>query len=82
MPFSVYILWSESRRRFYVGATEDIGERLECHNRGRNPSTKAGRPWILVHVEEYADRSSALARERQIKSWKSAAAIRRLVGGS
>tara|TARA_R110001599_G_scaffold35840_5_gene112993 strand:+ start:22134 stop:22307 length:174 start_codon:yes stop_codon:yes gene_type:complete len=44
----VYILFSETRSRYYVGQTADIIKRLERHNQGRVKSTRLGIPWKLV----------------------------------
>jgi putative endonuclease len=78
--FLVYILFSESTGRFYVGHTADILDRVQRHNDGRSASTKSGRPWTLVFSEPYESRAEAMKREKQIKGWKSATAIHRLIG--
>ena len=78
--FVVYILFSETAGRFYVGHTGDIVDRLTRHNDGRSASTKSGRPWRLVFTEAYESRAEAMKREKQIKGWKSATAIHRLIG--
>jgi putative endonuclease len=81
--FWVYIL-QNPKGQFYVGHTDNLGSRVASHNRTDKISGKFTRkngPWILVWSEEYPDRSSAMRRERQIKSWKSARLIRnRLLG--
>jgi putative endonuclease len=69
--FWVYILYSEKTDRYYVGQTNNITDRLERHNEGRNKATKAGMPWVLVHTETYGTRSEAVQRETQIKARKS-----------
>jgi putative endonuclease len=77
--FTVYVLWSESRRRFYVGHASDLDDRLARHNQGRSKSTASGAPWLHVYSEQFATRGEAVRREREIKGWKSAARIRVLV---
>ena len=77
--FSVYILYSRSRKQFYVGVTSDLEERLRRHNVGRSKATKPGIPWELVFVERFVTRGQAVVREREIKAWKSADRIRKLV---
>lgn len=55
---------------FYVGETNDLGFRLERHQEGSaSRFTASRRPVAMVYAEEYPDRMSALARERQIKRW-------------
>jgi putative endonuclease len=70
MPFHVYILQSRSTGRVYIGHTENLTKRLFEHNNNRTPSIKNRGPWELVHTEEYATRSEAAQRERQIKNMK------------
>lgn len=69
--YYVYILYSKSRDRFYTGHCEDLGDRFIRHNQGRSKATKAGRPWRLVHAEQFRTRAEAVSRENQIKSMKS-----------
>jgi putative endonuclease len=68
MDYFVYILYSPSLDRYYVGQTKDIEERLERHNAGRNKSTKGGIPWEMVHFEKFPDRPSAVRQEKLIKN--------------
>ncbi len=77
--YYVYILYSRTKDRYYVGYTHNIELRLSKHNAGATPSTRGGRPWELVYSEEYIDKSSALFREREIKSKKSRKYIEHLV---
>ena len=74
----VYIL-QNPQGRFYIGQTHDLSTRLAGHNRtdkvGGRFTRKHG-PWQLVWSEEHLSRSSAMARERQIKAMKSARWIR------
>jgi len=79
MGIYLYILRSEKNGHFYTGIAADVGDRLRRHNGGRSISTKSGRPWRVVYTEEFADRSSAMCRERQIKSWKSREMIEQLI---
>ena len=78
--FFLYILWSESSKKFYVGHSADLDGRLLRHNSGRSKSTKGGLPWILVHSEEFETKQLAVTRELEIKGWKSAVRIHELVG--
>jgi putative endonuclease len=82
MSFWLYILQSQATSRFYIGQTQDIEKRLAYHNANYSKALKNRGPWRLVHSEEYATRSEAMLRERQIKSWKDHAMIARLVSAS
>lgn len=66
--FFVYILYSKSRERFYVGMTQDIEQRLQSHNKAQVQSTKAFLPWELLHIEQYQTRILAREREKYLKS--------------
>jgi putative endonuclease len=66
--FFVYVLYSETAGRRYVGMSSDPGNRLKQHNGGFTRSTKAYRPWIIVHIEEYGTLAEARNREKYLKS--------------
>jgi putative endonuclease len=67
MEFKVYILWSESLQKFYVGRTNDIDDRLHRHNSGYQKFTSKGRPWILVSTFDCKDRAEAFNLENKVK---------------
>jgi putative endonuclease len=76
--FWVYIL-ENAAGQFYIGHTNDLPLRLHSHNRTdtiRGKYTRKAGPWKLVWSQEHPTRASAMARERQIKSMKSARWIR------
>ena len=79
MGYFIYIICSIKDGSYYVGSTQDLADRLQRHNQGRSKYTKAKRPWKLVYVEEHRDRSSAVRREREIKSRKKSDYIEALV---
>ena len=63
----VYVLFSKTRSKYYVGQTTNINNRLKRHNGGIVPSTKGGIPWELVLQIPVADRSEAMRLEKRIK---------------
>ena len=77
--FTVYILYSENVSQYYVGHTNNLEERLLRHNSGRSKSTKKGKPWKVMHTEEFYTRSEAMLREKEIKQMKSRIYIEDLV---
>ena len=79
MSYFMYILRSLKDGTYYVGSTQNLEERIERHNQGRSKFTKVKRPWKLVYHEEFADRSSAMKRESEIKRHKRIAFIENLV---
>ncbi|MEW6193647.1 MAG: GIY-YIG nuclease family protein [Bacteroidota bacterium] len=77
--YSVYILKSLVKERFYIGHTSDLQKRLNEHNSGRTKSTKPYIPWTIVHIESYETKSEAYKRELQIKSFKSGIKFKQLL---
>ena len=69
--FTVYILFSSSIDKYYVGYTNDLERRLTEHNRKKGKYTDRGIPWRLVHQEEYESKIEAMNREKLIKSQQS-----------
>ena len=69
--FTVYILFSSSIDKYYIGYTNDLERRLTEHNRKKGKYTDGGIPWRLVYQEEYESKSEAMNREKFIKSQKS-----------
>jgi putative endonuclease len=80
--YYLYILQSKTTRRFYIGQTQDVSERLAYHNADYSKSLRNRGPWQLVHTEQFQTRSEAVLRERQVKSWKDHRMIERLVSAS
>jgi len=76
--FWVYIL-QNPKGTFYIGQTDNLELRVVSHNRtdklGGKFTRKNG-PWTLVWSETHPTRALAMAREKQIKSWRSARTIR------
>ncbi len=77
-PFWAYIL-ENTDGRFYVGHTDCLERRVEEHNDPTSAKSKytiKNGPWKLRWSEPHGTRSEAMAREKQIKSMKSARWIR------
>jgi putative endonuclease len=67
----VYILSNIKRSILYVGVTSNINRRIWDHKQGEGSLfTKKYRCTILLYAEEYDSISDAIAREKQLKSWK------------
>jgi putative endonuclease len=70
--YYVYILASW-RRVLYVGVTNNLERRVWEHKQKTMPGfTSKYNVHRLVYYEETADIKSAIAREKQIKSWRRA----------
>jgi putative endonuclease len=76
--FWVYVLQNPAGK-LYVGQTDNLPARLANHNRSDKicgKFTRKNGPWTLVRSELHLSRTSAIAREGEIKRWKSAKTIR------
>ena len=70
-PYFVYVLWSESGKRFYIGISEDPSHRLVQHNSSDLAGwTKRHRPWELVFTEMHDNYTKARRRELELKAQK------------
>ena len=79
MVYFVYILQSEADNTYYIGYTTDLERRLEEHNSGLTRYTSKKRPWTLVYVEEFENKTDALKRERFLKKQKNRSFYKRLI---
>lgn len=65
----VYILRSEENpKRHYTGLTDDLNDRLRCHNAGEVAHTSKHRPWKIRVAVASADRIKAAAFEEYLKT--------------
>jgi putative endonuclease len=70
---AVYILASRRNGTLYVGVTSNVRERVADHKSDtREGFTKRYGVHTLVHVEFFSDMITAIAREKQLKSWNRA----------
>ena len=67
MSFHTYILYSQSRLKYYTGSCEDLTARIDRHNSSVVPSTRLGTPWELVWSKELPTRGEAMVYEKKIK---------------
>jgi putative endonuclease len=80
MPFCVYILYSSTLDRYYVGHTgDDLQERLRKHNSNHKGFTGKIGDWTIIYTEMYQAKTTAYQCEREIKAWKSRKKIERLI---
>ncbi|SHO73961.1 GIY-YIG nuclease family protein [Flavobacterium cucumis] len=79
MPYTVYILQSLTKDKYYIGYTADLKARIIRHNQKNKGFTGSTNDWVLVYQEDYDTQSEAIQREKQIKSWKSKIKIKELI---
>ncbi len=68
--YFVYILECKDRS-LYTGITNDLERRLSQHQSGEGGHYTSAKHGVrFVFTEEHPNRSSALKREAEIKSWR------------
>lgn len=77
--YYVYVLLSEKDKNFYIGFTENIDQRLDEHNSGKNVSTKLRRPLSLIYCEGHTSKFDALRREGYFKTNKGKTTLKRIL---
>lgn len=74
----LYILLCNNNS-LYTGITNDLEKRMQVHASGKGAKyVNAHKPFTKIYHEELPDKSSALKREAEIKSWPRADKILRL----
>lgn len=66
--FYVYVLWSKSHDRLYVGYSSELRNRFQQHNQGISKATKLFRPYELIYYEAFVEKKDAKNREVYLKS--------------
>lgn len=67
--YGVYVLYSESAKKLYIGYSESVINRFLSHNSlATKGYTIRYRPWKLIHVEYYVSKPEAMRREKQLKA--------------
>ena len=60
MSFYVYILFSSSLNRYYIGSTNDVEERLNKHLSSGKGFTSKAKDWKVKYTESFETRSEAV----------------------
>ena len=81
MNHFLYIIYSKSTDKYYVGETHSIEERMEKHKNHvyQNSFTKIANDWELVLVFDCGTREKALFLENFIKRLKSKVFIKKII---
>jgi putative endonuclease len=83
MTYKLYILFSVLLDKYYVGYTgDDLETRLQKHLSNHRGFTGRAKDWEIVYSEVYVNKAEAMAREREIKRWKSRKLIAQLVSST
>lgn len=78
----VYALYNLKADKIYIGQTNNLSRRLGEHNNRNHFTGKIGGQWGLVYKEECLNRPSAIAREKQLKSSRGRAFIKKLINNN
>ena len=70
MSYSVYIIYSEKNKMYYIGHTNNLEDRLIRHNSNRNKFTKNKGPWKIIKTVKCSTKSEAYKLELKLKSFK------------
>ena len=79
MAYYVYVLYSEEQDIYYIGSSENPENRLKKHLSNHKGFTSKCKDWNICYSEIYQEKSEAIKRERQLKSWKSKVRIQQLI---
>ncbi len=78
--FYLYILFSATKNKYYVGSTGDaLKERIRKHNSNHKGFTGGVGDWELKYFETYKIKQEVRLREKEIKNWKSRKLIEKLI---
>ena len=69
--FTVYVLYSNSYDKIYIGSTSNLIQRFHSHNSlSKKGWTKNFRPWFVIYCEYFNSKSHGMVREKQLKSYQ------------
>jgi putative endonuclease len=69
--YTVFILYSETHNKIYIGYTSNLIERFKSHNSLSDKGhTIRYRPWKVIYCEHFTNKADAMKREKELKSGK------------
>ena len=78
--FVVYALHSQKFDKIYIGYTANLIQRFLSHNKlATKGYTIKFRPWKVVHVEFFNNKTDAIKREKQLKNYRGRIFIRNII---
>jgi len=66
-PHYLYLLYSTTIDRYYIGTSANLATRYWFHNHTDQGWTLRGQPWALVFARQFASKSEAERWERWLK---------------
>jgi putative endonuclease len=71
MLYTVYVLYSASYDKIYIGYTSNLIERIKSHNLLASKGwTIKFRPWTVIYCEYFSTKSEAMKKEKELKTAK------------
>ena len=78
--FTVYVLFSQTFDKIYIGYTSNLEQRFLSHNKlAKKGWTVNFRPWVIIHTENFETKKEAMRREKQLKSFRGREWIRNVI---
>lgn len=69
--YYIYILTNQNKTVLYIGVTNNLSRRLKEHFEGKIPGfTQKYRCRYLIYYELFQFIDKAIAREKELKSWR------------
>ncbi|WP_080239664.1 GIY-YIG nuclease family protein [Spirosoma rigui] len=65
---TVYIIFSPSADRYFIGQTKNLPITLWQHNAKTNPATADGKPWEVKFTRQFDTRNEALSLEMKLRN--------------
>ena len=78
--FTVYVLYSSSFKKHYVGYTSSLEARLLSHNKLGKDWTAKYRPWVIIYKTTFVLKEEALKYEKWLKTGAGRDFIKNLKG--
>ena len=66
--YTAYALYSHNSKKHYYGFTSNLESRLLSHNELGHDWTSKYRPWVVIHIKEFATKQEAMQYEKWMKS--------------
>ena len=77
--YYVYVLFSKSDQKFYIGYTNNLKRRLKEHSLGKTRSTIQRKNLQPLFYEAFVAKLDAQRRERYFKTTKGRASLRQIL---
>ena len=82
MNYFVYAIYNKEHNKIYIGQTSNLEERLELHNKkifNNSYTSRYNGKWVLIYFEKVNNRTNALVRENQLKSFQGRQFIKKCI---